>query len=162
MLNRNYWMLIIFAFLLFSCNKDNPNEPSETVNISQILFDKTAITVRDTVKLECIDASSDALHYHWILLKGNIAYDSNIIDKANNSSSFDFGKWIKWQPPSSGTWTIEVLAYLSSADHNSSGTGKWKIYYEYDSYGIKVQHCFNYAEQGKLWDIKSISMSVGY
>ncbi|MFB0517206.1 MAG: FISUMP domain-containing protein [Candidatus Neomarinimicrobiota bacterium] len=189
-----YWaFIILFAFISFSCNEKSPTESkdnedldqpsaSDTVNISGITCDKTTVTVIDTVKLECIANSSGTLHYHWSLKKGNTVYNSKIIDRADTSSSFDFGKWIKWNPPSSGTWTIEVLVYLSSADHYSStGTGSydihynydsygrinnihyssgneiWDVYYEYDGYGnIKTKHCFNYDEKGELWNIKNI------
>jgi len=169
MLNNKYVAQLIFLLLL-SCNKDNPAEfdsnqnieiESVSVTISQITYDKNTVSTGDIIKLECIATASDSLHYHWSLEKGNTVYKSDIIDKENASATFDFGKWIKWNPSGSGTWTIEVLAYLSEADHSSQGVGTWQVYYEYNSSGELIhRHCFNNAEKGELWDIMSITKSV--
>jgi hypothetical protein len=159
----NIRFTLFFCFLsvtltILNCRKE---DTPESVIISELKCDKSAVTVIDTVNLECTAASSGTLHYHWILRKDNTVYESNIIDKENTSDSFDFGKWIKWNPPNSGTWTIEVLAYLSSADHLEYGSGNWENYYEYDVYGNLTRlHCFNLAEKGELWDKKNITTGV--
>jgi len=155
--------VLLFSLLsatvaILNCSKE---DSPESVVISQITCDKSTVTVIDTVKLECVVTSSGTLHYHWSLKKDNTVYESNIIDRENISGSFDFGTWLKWNPPSSGTWTIEVLAYLSSADHSDYGSGSWENYFEYDIYGNLVRlHCFNLAEKGELWDKKNITITV--
>lgn len=163
MKKSKYWILLICLLLNLSCHKENEaDDTNATVSITGITSDKTIITVTDTVKLECTATSSGQLYYHWSLMAENTVYDSGIIDKANLTDTFDYGKWIKWRPPVSGTWDIEVLAYLSSGDHTSAGNGTWYIFYEYGSGGTLLRkHCFNYAEQGKLWDLITITKSVG-
>jgi len=158
MFNRRLGILIsLFTFLFFSCSLLSP---TLKVEISEITCEKSTITVADTVKFECIASSSGKLHYHWSFQKGSTVYTSSIIEKANTSDSFDHGEWVTWNPPSSGTWTIEVLAYLKSGDHSSRGTGNWDTYYEYDEHGIPKEHCFSHAEKGKRWDKTSITKTV--
>jgi hypothetical protein len=163
MLIKNCIMITaLAAFCLFSCDKKNPSEPDDSsVNISEITFDKTTLTVQDTVKIECMATASGTLHYKWEMVQGGTVYESGIIDRENQTDTFDWGKWIKWQPPSTGEWEIDVLAYLSSADHSSAGNGSWHVFYEYGNSGV-TQHCFNYNEKGKLWDEITVMKNVGY
>jgi hypothetical protein len=162
MSSKNLGVLVaMFALLLASCGSEGPTGSGESVAISQISCDKSAISVIDTVRHECTATASGALYYHWTLKKNGGACSRCIVDKAKPSGTFDFGEWIEWNPPGPGEWTIEVLAYLSSADHASASGGGWEIHYEYDQYGnVERQHCFSHAEQGRLWQKKSIVRNV--
>jgi hypothetical protein len=154
-------VIIIMAVYSFSCEKDNPAEPEKSaVSISGLTFDQTSLSVQDTIRIECIAEGSGTLHYKWMFTLGNTASETGIIEKENQEGTFDFGKWIKWKPPYAGQWEIEVVAYLSSADHTDIGNGSWHVFYEYGPSG-STRHCFNYSEQGRLWDEYNMMTIVG-
>ena len=153
MLIKNYCILVTSILLLFSCNKKSPTEPEKkvsSVSITEIKCDKSTVTLQDTVRLECIASSTNPLHYHWDGI-------TNLIDRENKSSSFDWGQWIRWNPPYPRDYYIEVLAYTESG----IGSGTAKRYYEYHPTGqIKSVHTFYESEKGKSWDIKGIGINV--
>jgi hypothetical protein len=158
LLKKLILFIIITNVFLYYCS---PTEPDESVSVSEISVDMSSITVIDTVTLECSASSSGSLHYHWMPMKENTIYTSSVLDRANSSGSFDHGKWIKWNPPSAGTWTIEVMVYLKSADHSSLTSSNGEIHYEYDQYGqVSREHCFLSEERGELWDKISTSLQV--
>ncbi|MBN2356540.1 hypothetical protein JXO59_10525 [candidate division KSB1 bacterium] len=162
MLKKYFLLLIVLSFVLFWCDEDSPTDSqrNESVVISQITCDKTTIKVDDIVGLECDATGSNALHYHWSVAKGNTVYNSDIIARENSSDSFDFGKWIQWRPSSTGTWTIEVLAYIREANPSAS-SGSVMVYNEYNSKSeLIAQHFFNIGDEGKTWDKKSITKTV--
>jgi len=73
MKKSNIRYILLFSLLsvtlaILNCNKEGT---PESVIISEIKCDKSAVTVIDTVNLECTALSSGTLHYHWSLKKDN-------------------------------------------------------------------------------------------
>lgn len=153
----------IFLVMLFvSCDKKNSTSPSSEENdlITTITINITDITINDIVRFECVTTTNSLNHFHWMFLQGNTVYDEGIVATASGTNGFDQGEWIRWNPPQSGTWTIEVVAYSDEADHSTEGgAGGYTVFYEYHEYGRTI-HCFRHSEQGTLWDEESLTIEV--
>jgi hypothetical protein len=153
---------IFLVMLCVSCTKKNPTSSSSEENdlITTITQSLTDITINDIVRFECVTTTNSLNHFHWMFLQGNTVYEEGIVATASGTNRFDQGEWVRWNPPQSGTWIIEVLAYSDQADHpTEGGAGGYTVFYEYQGYGRTI-HCFRHSEKGTLWDEESLAIEV--